>query len=56
MPLNSLNAFQDIWQKLHSNIASKIILIISQLTVQLVLLSISFKAMNWKIPDLQWGF
>lgn len=46
MTLNSLNAFQDIWQKLHSNIDSKIILIVSQLTVQLVPLSIPFKATN----------
>lgn len=46
MTLNSPNAFQDIWQKLHSNIASKIILIPSRLTVQLVPLSISFKATN----------
>lgn len=53
MPLNSLNLFQNICQKSHSNIASKIILMILQLTIQLVPPSISFKAMNWKIPQLQ---
>lgn len=53
MSLDSLNLFKDICQKSHGNIASKIILMIAQLTIQLVSPSVSFKAMNERIPDLQ---